>query len=44
VPTSEEFRAVPGLRHAHWRRSSVDFQHGTEGPLFYDIKLTLPSE
>jgi hypothetical protein len=42
VPQSEAWEPVPGVEGARWRRSREKFKDGTDGPLCYDLAITLP--
>jgi len=39
LPKSTGWTAVPGKPTLSWRRSLEEFENGTEGPLYYDIRL-----
>jgi beta-lactamase superfamily II metal-dependent hydrolase len=39
VPESDQWKSVPGKPGYKWRRSTEEFEHGTEGPLYYDILI-----
>ena len=41
VPTSTTWTKVPGKRELSWRRSQEEFSEGTNGPLYYDIRVSV---
>jgi beta-lactamase superfamily II metal-dependent hydrolase len=42
VPESKTWQPIPGLKHAHWRRSAENFTIGDNlGPLYYDVAFEL---
>ena len=42
VPQSTTWQPIPGLKHAHWRRSAENFTIGDNlGPLYYDVAFEL---
>lgn len=41
VPTSTSWTPVPGLEGVRWRKSGEEFTHGTKGPLYYDVSISL---
>lgn len=41
-PTATSWRRVPGKTGISWRKADVKFRAGTEGPLYYDIRLSIP--
>lgn len=38
-PTSSRWSKVPGLEDVHWREALQDFEDGTTGPLYYDVRF-----
>jgi hypothetical protein len=42
VPKDSNWRPVPGVPGARWRRSEQPFVNGTAGPLYYDVAIALP--
>ncbi len=43
-PESTEWTAIPGKPTLSWRRSVEEFENGTEGPLYYDVRVPVGSE
>jgi hypothetical protein len=43
VPTDSDWKTVPGLPNARWRKSADTFKTSTEEPLYYDVAIDLPS-
>jgi beta-lactamase superfamily II metal-dependent hydrolase len=38
-PESTDWTAIPGKPKLLWRRSVEEFKEGTEGPLYYDVRI-----
>jgi len=40
-PTKDSWQPVPGLKGVRWRQSKDTFKVGTDGPLFYDVAISI---
>ncbi len=42
LPDSTSWKAVPGKPGLKWRKSAEKFAKGTDGPLYFDIRIPIP--